>query len=172
MFRIWDNAVKISITDTRTTETYKKKAYAYARIKLCLNRHRCHMLNMKQCNVRNESYEEHIYTENDSLYINDKSTQPQLVLCISDSESDMHKSNWSCVDLLFMVKCCWTWLGCVDCFVSFHRFKHMLVRSNSESAAFYRCGQLELTKTNERLSRLLNVQQRLNLAKFALECKL
>lgn len=49
------------------------------------------------------------------------------------------------------------------------RFKHMLVRSNSEAAAFYRCGQLELTKTNERLSSLLNVQQRLNLAQYALE---
>lgn len=49
------------------------------------------------------------------------------------------------------------------------RFKHMQIRSNSESAAFYRCGQVELAKTNEKLDHLLKVQQQLNLAQYVLE---
>ena len=38
-----------------------------------------------------------------------------------------------------------------------HRFKHMHIRSNAESIAFYRSGELEMKKTNSRLQ-VLNSQ--------------
>jgi len=36
------------------------------------------------------------------------------------------------------------------------RFKHMQIRSNAESIAFYRSGDLEMNKTNSRLQVLSN----------------
>jgi len=36
------------------------------------------------------------------------------------------------------------------------RFKHMQIRSNAESIAFYRSGDLEMQKTNSRLQVLNN----------------
>ncbi|XP_055957277.1 lysosomal cobalamin transporter ABCD4-like [Patella vulgata] len=41
------------------------------------------------------------------------------------------------------------------------RFKHMQLRVNAESAAFYRCGTIEEKKTNEKLQSLLSVQHKL-----------
>ncbi|XP_078452302.1 lysosomal cobalamin transporter ABCD4 [Lampetra fluviatilis] len=41
------------------------------------------------------------------------------------------------------------------------RFKHMEIRVNAESAAFYRAGRVEHTRTNARLHRLLSTQQTL-----------
>ncbi|XP_020629474.1 ATP-binding cassette sub-family D member 4-like isoform X2 [Orbicella faveolata] len=41
------------------------------------------------------------------------------------------------------------------------RFKHMQIRSNAESIAFYRSGDLEMNKTNSRLQSLLQTQLRL-----------
>jgi len=41
------------------------------------------------------------------------------------------------------------------------RFKHMQIRGNAESIAFYRSGGLEKRKTNSRLQTLLQTQQRL-----------
>ena len=57
---------------------------------------------------------------------------------------------------------CWLW----HC----DRFKHMLMRSNCESAAFYRCGRLEWKKTNKKLKTLTSVQQRLNVRQYMLNC--
>jgi len=50
------------------------------------------------------------------------------------------------------------------------RFKHMLIRSNCESAAFYRCGRLEWKKTNKKLKALTALQQRLNVRQYTLNC--
>jgi len=50
------------------------------------------------------------------------------------------------------------------------RFKHMMMRSNCESAAFYRCGQLEWKKTNKKLKALTSTQQRLNIRQYMLNC--
>uniref|UniRef100_A0A8C5DFZ7 ABC transmembrane type-1 domain-containing protein n=1 Tax=Gouania willdenowi TaxID=441366 RepID=A0A8C5DFZ7_GOUWI len=41
------------------------------------------------------------------------------------------------------------------------RFKHMQIRVNAESAAFYRAGKVEHTRTDRRLQALIHVQQRL-----------
>uniref|UniRef100_A0A6Q2ZDX1 ATP-binding cassette, sub-family D (ALD), member 4 n=1 Tax=Esox lucius TaxID=8010 RepID=A0A6Q2ZDX1_ESOLU len=41
------------------------------------------------------------------------------------------------------------------------RFKHMQIRSNAESAAFYRAGKVELMRTDRRLQTLLRCQYRL-----------
>ncbi|ESO94251.1 hypothetical protein LOTGIDRAFT_215742 [Lottia gigantea] len=41
------------------------------------------------------------------------------------------------------------------------RFKHMQLRVNCESAAFYRCGAIEERKTNEKLQNLLSTQKSL-----------
>ena len=46
----------------------------------------------------------------------------------------------------------------------------MKIRSNCESAAFYRCGQLELKKANKKLKSLTSVQQRLNVRQYVLNC--
>ncbi|XP_023258783.1 ATP-binding cassette sub-family D member 4 isoform X2 [Seriola lalandi dorsalis] len=43
----------------------------------------------------------------------------------------------------------------------FYRFKHMQIRVNAESAAFYRAGKVEHTRTNRRLQALLETQKSL-----------
>ncbi|KAI0222791.1 ATP-binding cassette sub-family D member 4 [Lamellibrachia satsuma] len=48
------------------------------------------------------------------------------------------------------------------------RFKHMQVRSNAESAAFYRCGRMERDKADARLDKLVNTQQKLVLREYFL----
>ncbi|ELT99191.1 hypothetical protein CAPTEDRAFT_108590, partial [Capitella teleta] len=48
------------------------------------------------------------------------------------------------------------------------RYKHMQIRSNAESVAFYRACRLEEWKTNYRLRKLIGVQQRLILKEYAL----
>ncbi|XP_064623835.1 lysosomal cobalamin transporter ABCD4-like [Lineus longissimus] len=48
------------------------------------------------------------------------------------------------------------------------RFKHMQLRVNAESVAFYRSGRLEWDKTNKKLNTLLNTQQKLVLKEYAL----
>ena len=52
----------------------------------------------------------------------------------------------------------------------YFRFKHMMIRANCESAAFYRCGHLELKKANKKLKALTSVQQRLNIRQYILNC--
>ncbi len=47
----------------------------------------------------------------------------------------------------------------------------MLMRSNAESAAFYRSGKVELGKTNTRLHHLIHTQQSLVLKEYGLNCK-
>jgi hypothetical protein len=47
----------------------------------------------------------------------------------------------------------------------------MQIRANCESAAFYRCGHLELSKANEKLDRLISLQHRLICRQYALQCK-
>jgi len=46
----------------------------------------------------------------------------------------------------------------------------MTIRTNCESAAFYRCGQLEWKKTNRKLKALTSTQQRLNVRQYLLNC--
>ncbi|XP_052273117.1 lysosomal cobalamin transporter ABCD4-like isoform X2 [Dreissena polymorpha] len=48
------------------------------------------------------------------------------------------------------------------------RYKHMQIRSNSESAAFYRSGKIEEGRTNHHLANLINTQRRLILREYAL----
>ncbi|KAK2170693.1 hypothetical protein LSH36_1g17037 [Paralvinella palmiformis] len=48
------------------------------------------------------------------------------------------------------------------------RFKHMQIRANAESAAFYRCGHLERQKTNHKLEALIQTQNRLQLKEYGL----
>lgn len=48
------------------------------------------------------------------------------------------------------------------------RFKHMHIRVNSESAAFYRSGKIEEQKTNHHLDNLINVQHKLIRREYAL----
>ncbi|KAL3874416.1 hypothetical protein ACJMK2_037433 [Sinanodonta woodiana] len=50
----------------------------------------------------------------------------------------------------------------------YFRFKHMQVRVNAESAAFYRAGSTERQKSNMYLERLLNTQKKLVLREYAL----
>ncbi|XP_013387973.1 ATP-binding cassette sub-family D member 4 [Lingula anatina] len=50
------------------------------------------------------------------------------------------------------------------------RYKHMQLRVNAEAAAFYRCGTLELHKTEQKLDRLLRTQQQLMMREYALQC--
>lgn len=49
-----------------------------------------------------------------------------------------------------------------------YRFKHMLLRANVESAAFYRSGEIEKFYTDQRLHRLLRTQHSLILRQYAL----
>jgi len=46
----------------------------------------------------------------------------------------------------------------------------MMIRSNCESAAFYRCGRLEREKTDQKLTALTSLQQRLNVRQYLLNC--
>ncbi|XP_039597628.1 ATP-binding cassette sub-family D member 4 isoform X2 [Polypterus senegalus] len=46
-------------------------------------------------------------------------------------------------------------------FQCFYRFKHMQIRVNAESAAFYRAGKVEHMRTNRRLGSLLETQKNL-----------
>ena len=48
----------------------------------------------------------------------------------------------------------------------------MQIRVNAESAAFFRAGENELYRTNNKLAKLLNTQQRLVLFEYPLNCKL
>ncbi|XP_070179767.1 lysosomal cobalamin transporter ABCD4-like isoform X2 [Littorina saxatilis] len=48
------------------------------------------------------------------------------------------------------------------------RFKHMQIRTYAESAAFYRAGQVEEVKTNQKLDQLIGTQRRLIHWNFAL----
>ncbi|XP_060585147.1 lysosomal cobalamin transporter ABCD4-like isoform X1 [Ruditapes philippinarum] len=48
------------------------------------------------------------------------------------------------------------------------RFKHMQIRSNSESAAFYRSGSVEKDKCNKHLFNLINTQHKLIRKEYAL----
>ena len=48
----------------------------------------------------------------------------------------------------------------------------MQIRYNCESAAFNRCGSVELIKTNKKLDELLSTQRRLILRQYLLQCKL
>ena len=59
--------------------------------------------------------------------------------------------------------------GLVNAWVSF-RYKHMSMRSHAESAAFYRAGEVEHSRTNTRLQRLLRTQQRLVFREYLLNC--
>ena len=47
----------------------------------------------------------------------------------------------------------------------------MQMRSNAESAAFYRAGEVEKSKTNMKLQSLLSTQNSLILREYALHCK-
>ncbi|XP_056022502.1 lysosomal cobalamin transporter ABCD4-like isoform X2 [Ostrea edulis] len=49
-----------------------------------------------------------------------------------------------------------------------YRFKHMLLRTNAESAAFYRSGDIEKFYTDRRLHKLLKTQHNLILRQYAL----
>ncbi|XP_062572379.1 lysosomal cobalamin transporter ABCD4-like isoform X2 [Saccostrea cucullata] len=49
-----------------------------------------------------------------------------------------------------------------------YRFKHMLLRANAESAAFYRSGEIEKFYTDQRLHKLLKTQHHLILRQYAL----
>ncbi|XP_022333421.1 lysosomal cobalamin transporter ABCD4-like isoform X2 [Crassostrea virginica] len=49
-----------------------------------------------------------------------------------------------------------------------YRFKHMLLRTNAESAAFYRSGEIEKFYTDQRLHRLLKTQHSLILRQYPL----
>lgn len=71
-------------------------------------------------------------------------------LASSDGSTDSHTSD----DLVLLL-----------------RFKHMQIRSNCESAAFYRCGHLEMSKANDKLSRLISLQHRLIFRQYILQCK-
>jgi len=48
----------------------------------------------------------------------------------------------------------------------------MMIRSNCESAAFYRCGRLEWKNANNKLKDLASIQQRLNVRQYMLNCML
>ena len=48
----------------------------------------------------------------------------------------------------------------------------MQIRSNAESAAFYRCGSVEREKADTRLAKLVDTQQKLVLREYFLSCKL
>jgi len=62
---------------------------------------------------------------------------------------------------------------CFLCYLQYvyiFRFKHMMIRSNCESAAFYRCGRFEWKKANRKLKALTSLQQRLNVRQYVLNC--
>ena len=48
------------------------------------------------------------------------------------------------------------------------RFKHMQIRSNAESAAFFRAGHVEMQKTDAKLDRLIETQHRLIFKQYIL----
>jgi len=49
------------------------------------------------------------------------------------------------------------------------RFKHMQIRANAESAAFYHCGEIERAKTEDKFKRLLSTQRHLFVRQYALQ---
>ncbi len=55
--------------------------------------------------------------------------------------------------------------------VRFFRFKHMQMRVNAESAAFFRAAENELRRTNGKLTELIQVQKLLVLFEYPLNCK-
>jgi len=50
------------------------------------------------------------------------------------------------------------------------RFHHMMIRSNCEAAAFYRCGRLEWKNANNKLKDLSLVQQKVNGRRYVFNC--
>ena len=48
----------------------------------------------------------------------------------------------------------------------------MSIRSHAESLAFYRAGEVEHSRTNIRLQKLISTQQRLVFKEYLLNCKL
>ena len=47
----------------------------------------------------------------------------------------------------------------------------MQIRVNAESAAFFRAGENELYKTNDKLGKLIRIQLRLTLFEYPLNCE-
>ncbi|XP_041352935.1 lysosomal cobalamin transporter ABCD4-like [Gigantopelta aegis] len=52
------------------------------------------------------------------------------------------------------------------------RYKHMQMRVNAESAAFYRSGRMEKVKTNVKLKTLITIQHKLIRQQYALNCSI
>ena len=46
----------------------------------------------------------------------------------------------------------------------------MFIRSNAESAAFLRCGEVEIIKTNKKLKKLISTQHLRVLKEYLLNC--
>ena len=55
--------------------------------------------------------------------------------------------------------------------VNIFRFKHVVVRSNSEAIGFYKSNKLENYMTNGKLDDLIHTQERLVLWQVPLTCK-
>ena len=69
------------------------------------------------------------------------------------------------------IVCLFTEQVTVKSFGYHFRFKHMLLRTNAESAAFYRSGEIEKFYTDQRLHRLLKTQHSLILRQYPLNCE-
>ena len=54
----------------------------------------------------------------------------------------------------------------------YFRFKHMQIRVNAESAAFYKSGYIENRKTDHQLVKLVKTSQKLVLKEYQLNCKM